>query len=70
MIGGVIDMDYRKDIGVLLQNNSPVPFEVTRGDRIAQFTYYKIIAPESSVVTDFTIPLVSNREGGFGSTGR
>ena len=67
---GVIDVDYRQNIGVLLQNNSNVDFEVKRGDRIAQYTYIKIIKDKSTVVSEFTIPLESNRVGGFGSTGK
>lgn len=70
---GVIDRDYRKAIGVILQNNSDVPFVVNKGDRIAQYTYLKIASVTSCEVTDFT-PLVIaegevERTGGFGSTG-
>lgn len=68
---GVIDIDYRQNIGVLLQNNSDVDFEVKRGDRIAQYTYVKIMnQEESELVDEFFIDIISNREGGFGSTGR
>lgn len=66
---GVIDRDYQKEIGVLLQNNSKVPFKVEKGDRIAQYTYLKIATVNSMTVTEFT-PLESSRGGGFGSTGR
>lgn len=68
---GTIDRDYRKNIGVLLQNNSDIPFEVKKGDRIAQYAYLKIATVKSNVVSEFT-PLDSNsdRTGGFGSTGR
>ena len=66
---GVIDFDYRKNIGVLLQNNSDSDFEIKWGDRIAQYTYIKIVKQLTTVVTEFTIPLESNRNGGFGSTG-
>lgn len=66
---GVIDIDYRANIGVLLQNNSDKDFIVTRGMRIAQYTYMKIIKGESELVDEFSIDLDSNRNGGFGSTG-
>ena len=67
---GVIDMDYRKNIGVLLQNNSNSDFKITRGDRIAQYTYLQIpSAIESSVVDEFKPLTNNNRTGGFGSTG-
>ncbi len=69
---GVIDFDYRENIGVLLQNNSDIDYEVKRGDRIAQYTYIKIFnKEESDIVENFTIPVESNRNcNGFGSTGR
>jgi dUTP pyrophosphatase len=67
---GVIDIDYRDNIGVLLQNNSDVDFVVKRGDRIAQYAYVRINNEESEVVDEFTISLDSDRDGGFGSTGR
>ena len=35
---GVIDEDYRGNVGVLLFNHSDTPFVVHRGDKIAQLT--------------------------------
>lgn len=67
---GVIDFDYRQNIGVLLHNYSDVDYHVKTGDRIAQYTYIKIIKEETKVVDEFTIPLETNRISGFGSTGR
>lgn len=69
-IGGVIDFDYRSNIGVLLQNSSDTDFIVKRGDRICQYAYIKITKENSNVVDEFTIPITSDRNGGFGSTGR
>ena len=66
---GVIDRDYRKEIGVLLQNNSKNIFVVKKGDRIAQFTYLKIATVNSLVVNEFSF-FDSGRNGGFGSTGK
>ena len=34
--GGVIDQDYRGNVGVILYNHSDTPFVVSCGDRIAQ----------------------------------
>jgi dUTP pyrophosphatase len=34
---GVIDPDYRGDVGVILENTGPTAFFVRAGDRIAQF---------------------------------
>lgn len=66
---GVIDYDYRREIGVLLQNNSDNRILVAKGERIAQYNYLKIVRPVTEEVTEFTFPLESNRVGGFGSTG-
>lgn len=64
---GTIDADYRGEIGVILINLGQEPFEVRRGERIAQL----IIAPvtraelrEVQIVNETT-----RGQGGFGSTG-
>lgn len=80
---GVIDIDYRKEIFVILQNDSDVPYAIEVGNRIAQCAYIRIennietsvisstenLNTENSKHNDFTIELNSNRQGGFGSTG-
>jgi dUTP pyrophosphatase len=38
----VIDADYRGNVGVLLFNHSDIPFNVNRGDKIAQLMCEKI----------------------------
>ena len=66
---GVIDFDYRQNIGVLLQNNSDVDFIVKKHDRIAQYTYLKNEPKtETFMVSEFS-KIDSNRTGGYGSTG-
>ena len=39
---GVVDYDYRGNVGVILFNFSDIDFEVKRGDRIAQLIIEKI----------------------------
>jgi dUTP pyrophosphatase len=39
---GVVDYDYRGNVGVILFNHSDVDFEVKRGDRIAQLILERI----------------------------
>ena len=39
---GVVDYDYRGNVGVILFNFSDTDFEVKRGDRIAQLIIEKI----------------------------
>ena len=43
---GVVDEDYRGNVGVVLFNHSDAAFEVKQGDRIAQFICERILIPE------------------------
>jgi len=43
---GVVDEDYRGNLGVVLFNHSDKPFNVSRGDRIAQLICQRICYPE------------------------
>lgn len=67
VLGGVIDSDYRGDIGVILLNTGAEPFIVKQGDRIAQLIvlpYARGIFAEVETLGD------TNRgDAGFGSTG-
>ena len=65
---GVIDQDYRGNIGVILFNFGDEPFEVKQGDRIAQFILEKICIPEL-VMSEETLPDTIRGHAGFGSTG-
>lgn len=65
---GVIDEDYRGDVGVLLFNHGSVSFHVNVGDRIAQLVLERISTPEVVVVD--TLPESTRGDGGFGSTGK
>ena len=64
---GTIDSDYRGEIGVLLVNHGPAPFDVTRGERIAQL----VVARYQPVRFERTASLDASARGagGFGSTG-
>jgi dUTP pyrophosphatase len=66
---GLIDAGYRDEISVLLVNLDPVaPFDVHRGDRIAQLVIQRF---ESVAWRDVTELDDSARgTGGWGSTGR
>ena len=63
---GLIDSDYRGEIGVVLQNNGGEPFKVKDGMRIAQLVIvqYQQTRFEQNFLDD-TI----RGKGGFGSTG-
>eukprot|EP00026_Physarum_polycephalum_P018445 Phypoly_transcript_20038.p1 GENE.Phypoly_transcript_20038~~Phypoly_transcript_20038.p1 ORF type:complete len:169 (+),score=27.83 Phypoly_transcript_20038:61-507(+) len=63
---GVIDCDYRGNLGVVLFNHSDVDFTISRGDRIAQLLLEKIVTPEVQEVEDLDATV--RGAGGFGST--
>lgn len=65
---GVIDADYRGNVGVVLFNHSNEPFKVSPGDRIAQLICEKIIYPELQEVNN--LDNTDRGDGGFGSTGK
>lgn len=49
---GVIDSDYRGNVGILLLNSGSQDFFVNEGDRIAQLICEKIETPELQEVLD------------------
>lgn len=64
---GTIDSDYRGEIKVIMINFGTNPFEVKRGDRIAQMVINKIEIPEIVEVEE--LDETERGKGGFGSTG-
>jgi len=65
---GLIDAGYRDELKVLLVNTDPVePFEVRRGERIAQLVVQAVARIEWARVAALE---GENRGGGFGSTDR
>ena len=65
---GTIDSDYRGEVRVILANLGQAPFEIRRGERIAQL----VVSPVTRA-TLIEVGSVSNTlrgEGGFGSTGK
>ena len=65
--GGVIDADYRGEVGVILFNHSDEDYHVKQGDRIAQLILEKIICPAIEQVDQ--LDETQRQTGGFGSTG-
>lgn len=65
---GTIDSDYRGEVKVILVNLGQEPFDVRRGERIAQ------LVPAPVLRADFvevgTLGATARGSGGFGSTGR
>ena len=64
---GVIDSDYRGEISVGLINHGSEPFEIKRGDRIAQMMFLPVLTA-NFLVTE-TLDETERGAGGFGSTG-
>lgn len=64
---GTIDSDYRGEVKIILINHGKAPFQITRGDRIAQL----VIAPVTTVLFERVDTLSESVRGtaGFGSTG-
>ena len=66
---GLIDAGYRDEISVLLVNlDSQVPFDVRRGDRIAQLVIQRVEKVSWHEVE--TLDDSARGTGGWGSTGR
>lgn len=63
---GVIDSDYRGEIGVCLYNTGE-PYTINPGDRIAQLVITPIVQPEIEEVDELSDTI--RGMGGFGSTG-
>jgi len=66
---GVIDCDYRAEIGVILFNHSKNDFVVNQGDRIAQLIFEKIYTGVPEEVEYSDLSHTERGASGFGSTG-
>lgn len=66
---GVIDCDYRGNVGVVIFNHSNEDIVVDIGDRIAQLIIEQISTPVIVDVGEDELELTERGDGGFGSTG-
>lgn len=64
---GVVDYDYRGNVGVILFNHGEEDFVVRKGDRVAQLILERIVTPD--VVECDDLDDTERGAGGFGSTG-
>ena len=64
---GTIDEGYRGEVGVILINHGPAPFEVLPGARIAQLVVQRRLTVQVVEVDD--VGVTARGAGGFGSTG-
>ena len=68
VLAGVIDSDYRGDIGVILYNTDKnIDFAVKKGDRIAQIIFEACYSATLNTVENLDNTL--RQGGGYGSTG-
>ena len=65
---GTIDLDYRGEVKVCLQNITPNVIDFKKGDKIAQMVFSIYDTPIVQIKTELTT--TERGEGGFGSTGR
>jgi dUTP pyrophosphatase len=66
---GLIDSGYRDELRVLLVNTDPSdPYEVHRGDRIAQLVIQRV--EQATFAERPDLPPSARGTGGFGHTGR
>ena len=65
---GTIDSDYRGEVRVILANLGQAPFEIRRGERIAQL----VVSPvtRATFVEVGSVTATVRGAGGFGSTGK
>ncbi len=64
---GTIDSDYRGELKVILINHGTDPFEIRRGDRIAQLVLAPVV--QAGWVEVSELDETARGAGGFGSTG-
>lgn len=66
-LAGVIDSDYRGDVGVILLNTGSEPFSYSKGDRIAQLIIEK--CHDVNWVKATKLEESKRNDGSYGSTG-
>jgi dUTP pyrophosphatase len=65
---GTIDSDYRGEVRVILANLGQAPFEIRRGERIAQLVVGPVV--QAAFVEVDNVSNTLRGAGGFGSTGK
>lgn len=68
--GGLIDPNFRGEIGVTLLNTSAETFRAEAGDRIAQLLLLPFWAPALRVVAELPESIDDRGASGWGSSGR
>jgi len=66
-LAGIIDSDYRGEVGIALINHGDTKFIIHNGDRVAQLIILQHFSPDVEVVDEIDASMRGG--GGFGSTG-
>lgn len=67
-MAGVIDSDYRGEIGIVLHNQSKKSYKISKGDKVAQMLIQKVERVLIKEVDELSE--TPRGTGGFGSTGK
>lgn len=65
---GTIDADFRGEVKIIVSNFGSEPFEIRRGDRIAQMVIARFERADIEIATELSDS--ARGGGGFGHTGR
>jgi len=66
VLAGVVDSEYRGEVGVVMINLGKDVFEVEKNMRVAQMLIQPVVHPE---IEEADLDKTAREEGGFGSTG-
>lgn len=67
---GTIDSDYRGECNVIIFNTDSRHFDISIGDRIAQFVFAPVLQPTFDIVTSKAdLSATVRGDGGFGHSG-
>ena len=64
---GTIDSGYRDELKIILMNHNHLPYEIKKGDRIAQLVIKPMTQAQLEEISEMDRD--NDRGGGFGSTG-
>lgn len=65
---GIIDNQYRGDLGVKIYNQSDKDYTFKKGDGVAQIVVYELIQPKVSWIKEDEVENTQRGEKGFGSS--
>lgn len=67
-LGGVIDSTYRGEVKIMIINLGEKPYQVEKGDKIAQLLIQPIVS--AKIIETSKLDKTAREDGAFGSTGK